>query len=72
MNSTPEEPPLRRRLVAVFVPGGLGLLFLFMALSRPTIANIRFHDLVRLLATGGFLGFGLSELVRYFGFRRKG
>ena len=71
MNRTPEERP-RRRLVAVFVPGGLGLLFLFMSLSRPTIASMRFHDLVRLLATGGFLGVGLSELGRYFAFRRKG
>jgi hypothetical protein len=71
MNSTGEERP-RHRLFAVFVPGGLGLLFLFMSLTRPTIANMRWHDLVRLLATGGFLGFGLSELVRYFDFRRKG
>jgi hypothetical protein len=72
MNSTPEERPLRRRLVAVFVPGGLGLLFLFIALNRPTIANMRFHDLVFLLATGACLGVGLSALVRYFVFRRKG
>jgi hypothetical protein len=72
MNSTPEERPLRRRLVAVFVPGGLGLLFLYIALNRPTIANMRFHDLVFLLATGACLGVGLSALVRYFVFRRKG
>jgi hypothetical protein len=72
MTSTPEERPLRRRLVAVFVPGGLGLLFLFMSLSRPTIANMRFHDLVRLLATGGWLGFGLSQFVQHFVVRRKG
>ena len=72
MNSTPEERPRRRRLVPPFVALGLGLLFLVMSLSRPTIANLRFQDLVRLLATGGFLGFGLSELVRYFVARRKG
>jgi hypothetical protein len=72
MTSTPEELPLRRRLVAVLVPGGLGLLFLFMALTRPNFGNSRFHDLVRLLAAGVFLGVGLSALVRYFIFRRKG
>ena len=72
MNSTPEELTRRRRLVAVFVPGGLGLLFLFMSLSRPNIANLRFHDWVRLLAAGGFLGMGLSELGQNFVFRRKG
>jgi hypothetical protein len=31
-----------------------------------------FHDLVFLLATGACLGVGLSALVRYFVFRRKG
>jgi hypothetical protein len=72
MNSTGEERPRRPHLFAVLVPGGLGLVFLFMSLSRPTIANMRFHDLVRLLATGGCLGVGLSELTRYFAFRRKG
>lgn len=72
MNSTPEELPLRRRLVAVFVPGGLGLLFLFMSLSRPSIANMRWHEIVRLLATGAFLGFGLSQFFLHFGVRRKG
>ena len=71
MNSTPEERPRRPGLVAALVPGGLGLLFLYMSLTRPG-AHIRFHDLVRLLATGGFLGVGLSELVRYFVERRKG
>ena len=70
MNSTREERPLRRRLVHPFVALGLGLLFLVMSLSRPTIANLRWHDLVRLLATGGSLGVGLVWLVEYFGGRR--
>jgi hypothetical protein len=72
MNSTGEERPLRSRLVSVFVPLGLGLLFLVMSLSRPTIANMRFHDFVRLLAPGGFLGAGLMALGQQFGRRRKG
>ena len=72
MNSTPEERPLRRRLVAVFVPGGLGLLFLFIALNRPTIANMRPVDLIYLLGTGGCLGAGLVAVVWYFDLRRKG
>ena len=72
MNSTPEEMPLRSRLVAVFVPLGLGLLFLVMSLDRPAIANLRFHDWVRLLATGGCFGVGLSTLVRFFISPRKG
>ena len=72
MNSTPEERPLRRRLVAVFVPGGLGLLFLYIALNRPTIANMRFHDLTILLGAGMMLGAGLAGLVVFFVARRKG
>ena len=70
MNSTRGEWPLRRRLVHHLVALGLGLLFLVMSLSRPIIANLRWHDLVRLLATGGFLGVGLVWLVEYFGGRR--
>ena len=70
MNSTREERPLRRRLVPPFVALGLGLLFLVMSLSQPTIANLRWHVIVRLLATGGFLGVGLVWLVEYFGGRR--
>jgi hypothetical protein len=72
MNSTPEEQPLRRRLVAVLVPGGLGLLFLYMTLTRPNFGNSRFHDSVRLLGSGAFLCMSLAALVRYFLFRRKG
>ena len=64
MNSTREERPRRRRLVAVFVAVGLGLLFLVIALNRPTIANMRFHDLVFLLATGACLGAGLVAAGR--------
>ena len=72
MNSTGEERPRRPHLFAVLVPGGLGLVFLFMSLSRPTIANMRFHDLVRLLATGGCLGVGLVTLILYFRGHRWG
>jgi hypothetical protein len=71
MNSTREERP-RRPLVAAFVYIGLGLLFLGMAFGRTAIANLRWHDIVRLLAVGFLLGMGLSELVRNFVSRRKG
>jgi len=71
MNSTREERPRRHRLVAALgLP--LGLLFLVIALNRPTIANMRFHDLVFLLATGVTLGAGLAGLVVYLVARRKG
>jgi hypothetical protein len=50
----------------------LGLLFLVIALNRPTIANMRFHDLVFLLLTGVMLGAGLAGLVVLFVARRKG
>ena len=72
MNSTPEERPLRRRLVAVFVPGGLGLLFLAIALNRPTIANIPSSRPRVPPRDGGMPGRGPVALVRYFVFRRKG
>ncbi len=72
MNSTPEERPHRRRLVAAFVPVGLGLLFLLIGLNRPSIANMRTVDLVHLLATGACLGAGLVAVVLYFVGRRKG
>jgi MYXO-CTERM domain-containing protein len=67
MTSTREDRP--RPLIAALVALGLGLLFLVMALTRPG-ANIRFHDLVRLLAAGAFLGAGLVYLVTFFGGRR--
>ena len=70
MNSTGEERPRRRLDPKLFVILGLGLLFLFMSLNRPNIANLRFHDWVRLLGTGACLGIGLSGLVLHF--RRKG
>ena len=72
MNSTREEWPRRRGLGGVFAGFGLGLLFLVIALNRPTIANMRFHDLVFLLATGACLGAGLVWLVVYFRGRRSG
>jgi prolipoprotein diacylglyceryltransferase len=71
MTSTPEERPRHYRLVgAIGLP--LGLLFLVMALNRPSIANMRFHDLFFLLATGICLGAGLAGLVVYFVRRRQG
>ena len=73
MTSTGEErPPRRRPLVAGFVNIGLGLIFLYIAFNRPAIANMRFHDLVRLLGTGACLGIGLSGVVLHFRVRRKG
>ena len=72
MNSTREEWPRRRRLVAVFVGLGLGLLSLITGLNRPSIANMRTIDLVHLLATGACLGVGLAGLVVNLVGRRKG
>jgi len=69
---TSEELPRRRPLFAACLGGGLGLLFLFIGLNRPTIANMRTVDLVHLLATGACLGVGLVGLVVFFVFRRKG
>ena len=71
MNSTGEERP-RRRFDRSFVVLGMGLLFLFLSLNRPTIANMRFHDLVVLLAAGACLGMGLMVLVQHFVLRRQG
>ena len=70
MNSTGEERP-RRRFDRSFVILGMGLLFLFLSLNRPTIANMRFHDFVFLLLTGVMLGAGLAGLVVFFVARRK-
>src|SRR4051794_34633357 len=58
--------PRHSPLVGVFVGLGLGLLFLAVALNRPTIAKIRFHDLVFLLGTGACFGAGMVVLVRFF------
>ena len=72
MSSTREERPRRppRLVAAIGLP--LGLLFLVIALNRPTIANMRFHDLVFLLGTGVTLGAGLAGLVVYLVGRRTG
>jgi hypothetical protein len=69
MTSTREERP-RRPLVAAFVSLGLGLLFLVMASGRPAIANLRWHEIVRLLAAGGFLGAGLMLVVNHVDHRK--
>jgi formate-dependent nitrite reductase membrane component NrfD len=72
MNSTSEERPRRPHLFVAPIGLPLGLLFLVLALSRPTIANMRFHDLMFLLMTGVMLGAGLAGLVVFFVVRRKG
>jgi hypothetical protein len=72
MNSTTEERPRRRHLFVAPIGLPLGLLFLVIALNRPTIANMRFHDLFFLLATGICLGAGLAGLVVFFVGLRKG
>jgi hypothetical protein len=48
----------------------LGLLFLVIALNRPNVANLRFHDLVQLIGAGATLGAGLAGLVVYLVGRR--
>ena len=72
MTSPREEWPNRRRLVAVFVGFGMGLLSLANGFNRPTIANMRTVDLVYLLGTGASLGVGLMALIVYLIGRRKG
>jgi hypothetical protein len=71
MSSTREERPGRPHLYVAPIGLPLGLLFLVIALSRPTIANMRFHDFVFLLLTGVMLGAGLAGLVVFFVARRK-
>jgi hypothetical protein len=72
MDSTREERPRRPHWFVALIGLPLGLLFLVIALNRPTIANMRFHDLVFLLATGMMLGAGLAGTVMFFVGRRKG
>jgi hypothetical protein len=72
MSSTGEKRPHRPHLFVAPIGLPLGLLFLVMALSRPTIANMRFHDLVFLLLTGVMLGAGMAGLVVFFVARRRG
>ncbi len=72
MTSPREEWPNRRRLVAVFLGFGMGLLSLANGFNRPGIANMRTIDLVHLLATGVCLGMGLMALIVYLVGRGKG
>jgi hypothetical protein len=72
MSSIREERPRRPHLFVAPMGLPLGLLFLVIALSRPTIANMRFHDLVLLLGTGVMLGAGMAGLVLFFVARRTG
>jgi hypothetical protein len=72
MNTPREQRPRRppRLVAAMGLP--LGFLFLVIAFNRPTIANMRFHDLVVLLGAGVMLGAGLAGLVMYLVGRRAG
>ncbi len=72
MNSADEERPRRppRLVAAIGLP--LGLLFLVIALNRPNIANLGFHDIVQFLGAGVTLGAGLAGLIVYLVGRRKG
>ena len=72
MTNTREERPRRGPLLAAFLGGGLGLLFLVIGLNRPSIANMRMVDLVLVLATGAFFGVALMNVVLYLKGRRKG
>jgi len=66
------EPLVRRKpLLAALYAAGLGLFFLFVALNRPTIANMRKIDLLHLLATGGLFGVAMVGVVLYLVARRK-
>ena len=67
-----ERPRLPSPLVGVFVGLGLGLLFLYIGLNRPSIAKLRTVDLVHLLGAGANLGAGLTLLVLHFVLRRQG
>ena len=72
MSSIGEKRPHRHHLFVAPIGLPLGLLFLVIALNRPTIANMRFHDLVFLLGTGMCLGAGLAGLIVSLVWRRKG
>jgi hypothetical protein len=72
MTSTPEQRPRRSPLLRAFIGGGMGLFFLFVGLSRPSIANMRTIDLVHLLATGACFGVALVSVGMYFVSRREG
>jgi hypothetical protein len=70
MTSISEDRPRRRPLAAVFIGFGFGLFCLATGLSRLSIANMWWLDLVHLLCTGALLGIGLAALVRFFVDRR--
>ena len=71
MTRTPLERT-RQRLQGVAVIGlPLGLVFLAVGFSRPTVSGMRTVDLVYLVSTGAMLGAGLVWTRIWFG-RRKG
>jgi hypothetical protein len=72
MNSIRKERARRLSLVGAFVNLGLGLLFLFIGLNQPGIANVRPVVLVNLLAAGACLAMGLMSLVLFLVVRRQG
>jgi hypothetical protein len=70
MTSTPEKRP--RPFLAAAFSCGLGLIFLYMGLSRPSIANMRTIDIMHLLVTGAFFGVALVWVVLHFRGHFKG
>ena len=72
MSSPDEERHRRPPRLAAAIGLPLGLLFLVIALNRPNVANLGFHDLVQLLGAGVILGAGLAAVVQHFVFRRTG
>jgi hypothetical protein len=72
MTRTPLERTRQRLQAAYFLGLPLGLLFLAIGFSRPTIANMRTVDLVFILATGICLGAGLVGLIVNLVSRREG
>lgn len=72
MTRTPLERTRQRVQGAAIMGLPLGLLFLVIALNRPAVANLGFHDLVQLLGAGLMLGGGLVGLIVFLASRRTG
>jgi hypothetical protein len=72
MTRTPSERTRQRLQAVTFIGLPLGLIFLAIGFSRPTIANMRTVDLAYLLSTGMCLGAGLVGLIVNLASRRQG